>query len=145
MVEHPDEEQPPRSRELGGERHRPGQTTGDDFGRAPFVDATSSEAFQKEDPEGPDVRLGPDVVVLELFRRHVRRGAESGAVCRENRRVGEQGDAEVTEAGAPVRVQHHVARLDVAVNDPGAVHVHERSGDDPPEPSGTGGSHRPAS
>ena len=58
--------------------------------------------------------------------RHVGRRADEGALRRQAGVAGGRGDAEVGEAGVPVPVDEHVARLDVAVDDPGVVGRVER-------------------
>ena len=98
VVEHPDEEEPPGGREVRGKRHRFGKAAGDHLGGTSLVGATTGEALQEDDAERPDVGFGPDVMVLELFGRHVRRSAERGPLRGEGRGVREKGDAEVAEA-----------------------------------------------
>ncbi len=64
-------------------------------------------------------------MILELFGRHVRGGAEHRAGQRQRRLVDQARDAEVREACEAVGADKDVGRLDVAVDDALGVRVRE--------------------
>jgi hypothetical protein len=79
--------------------------------------------------EGKDVGPRVGILAFELLWRHVRHGADDGALGRESRRHGRQArgalkarrggprEAEVQQL-RPVPGQHDVARLEIAMDDP---------------------------
>ncbi len=77
---------------------------------------------------GVDVRAGVDGLAARLLGGEVLRGPDDGRGLRHGvGGVGDRaGDAEVHHLHVAGRGEHHVARLDVAVDDPGAVAVVER-------------------
>ena len=76
---------------------------------------TPGQHLVQHHADAPHVRRGPDVARTDLLRRHVGRRA------RHRRRLVNRSvvasEAEVEHARAIVLVDHHVARLEVAVND----------------------------
>ena len=85
--------------------------------------------------EGEDVGAGIDVVALQLLGRHVGQRAENLPVEGERRgrrllgdAAGHLGQAEVEQLGAGLG-EHHVARLQVAMHDPGAMREGQALGD----------------
>ena len=73
-----------------------------------------------EDAETVDVGLGADGLPQGLLRTEVVRGAEDLAGQRPGVGVDGTGDAEVHQLSAPLG-DHHIGRLDVAVDDSGGV------------------------
>jgi hypothetical protein len=80
----------------------------------------SREELVEHHARREDVRPVVDREALDLLRRHVRGRTHHGAGLRElDARaldVGEPRHAEVGELHAPLRVEHHVRRLDVAMD-----------------------------
>ncbi len=78
---------------------------------------------------GEHVRGWPDDVdAVELLGAHVAGGADRGAHPGEDGDVGGERDPEVDDLGTGLGEQH-VARLEVAVHDAGAVHGQQRLGE----------------
>ncbi len=80
----------------------------------------------EEDADGVEVGALVDPGAPRLFRREVLGGADDGAGLGHLADPG-PGDAEVRHLQAPVRVGHHVVRLDVAVDDALAMREAERA------------------
>ena len=129
MVEHPAKENLPGHREIGRQWNWFAQTTSHDLTWRAFVDASTHETLQQNDPKGPHVRARTDLSVLELFGRHVRDGAEHRPRNGECRGVMNLRDAEVAELCLAARGHQDVGRLDVAVNDAAFVHVRQSVGE----------------
>ena len=106
---------------LVGDRHR-GVA---DEGRAP------GEQLVEQAPGGVDVGAGVDGLAAGLLRGEVLGGADhGGGLGHRAGRVGHRpSDAEVHHLHVTGGREHHVARLDVAVDDPGPVAVVERRQD----------------
>ena len=91
------------SRELGARR-----------GSCPRT-ALAGEQLVEHQAERVDVAPDRDLLARQLLRRHVgrRAGADLGAVDR----LGEAGQPEVGDLGLAAAVDHHVGRLEIAVQD----------------------------
>ena len=88
----------------------------------------AGEQLVEQAAGGVDVGAGVDGLAAGLLGREVLRGADHGrGLGHRRRRVADRaGDAEVHHLHVAARGEHHVAGLDVAVDDPGAVAVVER-------------------
>ena len=89
----------------------------------------AGEHLVEHDPERVDVRLAGHLVAERLLRRHVVGGPEHTAGGREALRLERARDAEVRDLRAPVGVDQHVLRLDVAVDQEARVRGLERPPD----------------
>ena len=88
----------------------------------------SGEELVEDDPGGVEIRGLVDRRAARLLGREVLRGADDRALLRHLARAGAR-DAEVRDLDHALRVDDDVVRLDVAVDDPVAVRVAERSED----------------
>ena len=80
-------------------------------------------------PQCPEVGRRAALLALGLLRGHVGGRADDQAGRGELRVALERGDAEVGQLGRAVAGDHDVARLDVAMDDPGLVGRLQRAGD----------------
>ncbi len=70
------------------------------------------------------VRGGVCVLTAPLFRGHIRRRTERGPGAGQLAgRFGQLGDTEIHDERIAMRIKHHVARLNIAVNNPLAVGI----------------------
>ncbi len=101
--------------------------------------AAAGEQLVGEDGQRVDVGGDAERTPLHLFRRRVGESECPAAVCGESvalgaLRVDQRGDAEVEQPDAALDVDQHVRRLEVAMDDEGAVGVGDRAGDLQHEP-----------
>ena len=84
--------------------------------RLRFVHASSGEDLEQHEAEGVDVAPDARGLAGELLRRHVlrRTGSHGGVVCGAR-------EAEIGDPDVPVAVDHHVGRLQIAVQDAAIV------------------------
>ena len=100
------------------------------------------EQFVSDDTPRELVGATVERVAADLLGSHVERGSQLDALDRERRKRGRlgfavgvdaaalaAGDAEVEHLHHPVLANHHVLRLDVAVNEPAFVRHSQRPGD----------------
>ena len=99
----------------------------EEFGDRPRVEVRPTREHLEEDQaQGVDVAAGRDLRARELLGRHVGGGPGEGlAVCT----FGGHGETEIGEAGPSPAVDHHVGRLQVAVQDPLFVCRGQSAGD----------------
>ncbi len=85
--------------------------------RLRFEDALAREHLEEHEAEGVDVGLHRGASARELFRRHVlrRAGARRGGVAIDDR------EAKIRDADVAVAVDHHVGRLEIAMEHPAFV------------------------
>ena len=100
---------------------------------------TPARRLVEDEPERVEVAALVDALARRLLRGHVGERAHDVARARERLVAGEVGDAEVGQLGRAVgRARavgdHHVLRLDVAVDDAALVGVLERVGEREPDP-----------
>ncbi|MFN8094860.1 MAG: hypothetical protein U0599_22040 [Vicinamibacteria bacterium] len=81
--------------------------------------AAAGEQLEEEEAQRVDLALPREGPTRELLRRHV--GRRPRRVARPPQIRLEAGQAEVRDPGAPPAVEHHVRRLEVAVQDAGLV------------------------
>ena len=105
-----------RHRRLGDLLERDGD------GRLGVERHAAGQHLVEDDPDRVQVRAGVDGLALRLLGRQVLRGAHHRARLGHVRRAGAR-DAEVGDLDAALLVDHHVVRLDVAVDDPALVGV----------------------
>ncbi len=113
---------PDPGRETGAKLlHRPRLLVDDGVEQSPLALAVEGQGaggrLVEDDAERPDVRAGVDLVALGLLGGHVGDRAHGGSRDRHPGLSGELGQAEIQDLGRPVRSDHDVARLDVAVDD----------------------------
>ena len=77
----------------------------------------SREHLVEDDPEGPDVGAGVDVLAEELLGRHVGDGPDGTAGAGQAGLAGDLGQAEIGDPGDALLRDEDVGRLDVAVDD----------------------------
>ena len=83
------------------------------------------EHFEEHHPHGVGIGRGPDVHAGRLLGGHVRCGPEDTVAGVEALSVSLRDQAEIEQDDAPVRLDAHVAGLDVAVDLPGRVEERE--------------------
>ena len=71
----------------------------------------------EDDPQGPDVGSGVDVLAEELLGRHVGDGPDGAAGPGQAGLAGDLGQAEIGDPGDALLRDEDVGRLDVAVDD----------------------------
>ena len=96
----------------------------------PRVRRAAGEAVEEHTAEGVDVRAAVELLAQDLLRGAVVHGTEEEPRLGCALRARVLGDAEVTEVGVLLRLsEKDVGRLDVAVDEPGAVGGVERAPD----------------
>ena len=79
--------------------------------------------------EGPQIGARVDLFAAELLRGHEGQGAHGAPRIREAAGPFPQGQAEIEQLHPPAAGQHQIGRLEVAVDDPGAVGRLQRRGE----------------
>ena len=103
--------------------------------RLPREGEAAGDRLEKNDAKGPEVSARVDLLAPSLLRRHVGGRPDHNARRRFDPRLlragrlGVLGDPEVEDLDKPVGPDHHVLRLDVAVDDPGLMCGGGRTGD----------------
>ena len=104
VIEHPAQDQLPGHGQSVGEGHGSAKPPGHDLARGAFVDTPPREAFKEHDPERPDIRPRPHLMVFELLGGHVGGSAQRRSRDGEGGRIEKAGDAEVAELSPAIRV-----------------------------------------
>src|SRR4051794_933694 len=74
--------------------------------------SSPGEQLVEHQAEREDVAANGDALPEELLRRHIRRCSRTHIAC-----LADDGKAEVHDADMSLVVEHHVGRLEIAMND----------------------------
>ena len=104
----------------------------------------AGDALPEQDGKRIHIDLLRGIHAVKQLRRHVRRRARLAIDGAHKRPILELGDAKVADLGPAIRIQKHVLRLEIPVNNVG-MQVHHRLGDVDGESDDRPGRQGPAS